>query len=72
MNDNALTLSTADSAFRRGMARELLIHNPDVTDAMEALTLAQELILCAYAWDDSEIDRTEVPCKCHTGHSLEC
>ena len=68
MNDNALTLSTADSAFRRGMARELLIHNPDVTDAMEALTLAQELILCAYAWDDSEdseSDRTEVPCKCH-------
>tara|TARA_R110002050_G_scaffold153625_1_gene281235 strand:+ start:492 stop:716 length:225 start_codon:yes stop_codon:yes gene_type:complete len=56
MNDKIPTVSTADSAFRRGMARELLIHNPDVTDAMDALTLAQELILCAYAWDHSETD----------------
>lgn len=53
MNDKTPTVSTADAAFRRGMARELLIHNPDVTDAMEALTLAQELILCSYAWDES-------------------
>ena len=35
MNDKTPTVSTADAAFRRGMARELLIHNPDVTDAME-------------------------------------
>ena len=56
MNDKTPTVSTADAAFRRGMARELLIHNPDVTDAMEALTLAQELILCSYAWDHSETD----------------
>ena len=72
MNDKPITLSTADSAVRRGMAIQLLIHNPDVTDAMQALTLAQELILCATAWDDSESDRTEVPCKCHMGHSVEC
>tara|TARA_B100000676_G_scaffold312981_1_gene390350 strand:- start:3925 stop:4149 length:225 start_codon:yes stop_codon:yes gene_type:complete len=56
MNDKTPTVSTADAAFRRGMARELLIHNPDVTDAMEALTLAQELILCSYAWEQSESD----------------
>ena len=54
MNDKTPTVSTADAAFRRGMARELLIHNPDVTDAMEALTLAQELILCSYAWEQQD------------------
>ena len=56
MNDKTPTVSTADAAFRRGMARELLIHNPDVTDAMEALTLAEELILCSYAWEQSDSD----------------
>ncbi len=53
MTDKPTALGASDHAFRRGMARELLIHNPDVTDAMEALTLAQELILCSYAWDES-------------------
>ena len=56
MQNQNPSFGASDHGFRRGMARELLIHNPDVTDAMEALTLAQELILCSYAWEKSVED----------------
>ncbi len=34
----------SDHGFRRGMARELLIHNPRIQNVEDALSLAEELI----------------------------
>jgi hypothetical protein len=46
-------LGRDDHGFRREMAKEPLVHNPAITDANEALSLAQELIIMSVAWEES-------------------
>ena len=59
MTDRRDFLGGEDHRFRRDTARDLLVHNPAVTDANEAFCLAQELIMLSHAWQDS-IDNTEL------------
>ena len=44
MQNQNSAYGASDHGFRRGMARELLIHNSTVTTVEDALSLAQELI----------------------------
>ena len=59
MKDRRAFLGGEDHRFRRDTARDLLVHNPAVTDANEAFGLAQELIMLGYAWQDS-VDNVEL------------
>ena len=59
MTDRRDFLGGEDHRFRRDTARDLLVHNPAVTDANEAFCLAQELIMLSYAWQDS-VDNVEL------------
>ena len=63
MIDGNIFIGKQSHAFRRDLAAQLLVHNPDVTDANEALSLAQELIMLSVAWENSvdsvELDDTE-------------
>ena len=53
MIDGNIFIGKQSHAFRRDLAAQLLVHNPDVTDANEALSLAQELIMLSVAWENS-------------------
>ena len=59
MTDRRDFLGGEDHRFRRDTAKDLLVHNPAVTDANEAFCLAQELIILGYAWQDS-VDNVEL------------
>ena len=56
MKDRRAFLGGEDHRFRRDTARDLLVHNPAVTDAHEAFGLAQEL---SVAWENS-VDSVEL------------
>jgi len=59
MIDGNIFIGKQCHAFRRDLAAQLLIHNPDVTDANEAFALAQEVIMLSVAWENS-IDSVEL------------
>lgn len=49
MTKKTAKLASTDHGFQRGMARELLIHNPQINTVTDALNLAQELITATAA-----------------------
>ena len=52
MTKQTAKLASTDLGFKRGMARELLIHNPQINTVTDALNLAQELITATKAEED--------------------
>jgi hypothetical protein len=63
MIDGNIFIGKKSHAFRRDLAAQLLVHNPEVTDANEAFALAQEVIMLSVAWENSvdsmELDDSE-------------
>ena len=41
------------------LARDLLIHNPAIMDARQAMEYARELIVLAYIWEEDQDDEKE-------------